>query len=217
VAITFFKQWAGDPRGFLEACQWSAPVILKRLAEGTHLNNGRAVPDFPFLRGKKIGPLWMRMLRDNVGLEIRDMDEVPIPVDVHVARASLAVGMVRGRYDGNLEGIYAEIRAWRESVKDLRLHDRPMIALDIDEPLWHLSKYGCTDRNLVDGVSAPRRLRCEGVLRPWRGAGQRIDGECKYLTYSAPETKSTQLRWQVCFGNRNITHATIHAVSIVAM
>jgi len=87
------------------------------------------------------------MLRDVVGLQIKNLEAVPIPVDVHVARASLAVGLVRGEYERNVEGIYEEIRqAWRESVRGLPVEGREMIALDVDEPLWHLSKYGCTDR-----------------------------------------------------------------------
>ena len=33
-------------------------------------------------------PLWVRMLRDNVGLEIWNLESVPMPVDVHIARAT---------------------------------------------------------------------------------------------------------------------------------
>jgi hypothetical protein len=161
VGITFFKKWHGDPRNFLADCRWDAPTILERLRSGTHLNNGRPVPDFPFLRGNKIGPLWVRMLRDNVGLDVRNLESVPIPVDVHVARATLSLGLVRGRYEGSLEGLYQEIRqAWRESVKGLSVDGRAMIALDVDEPLWHLSKYGCTDRDRETGV-CPHYVRCE--------------------------------------------------------
>ena len=153
VSITFLKQWGGDPKNFLTDCGWDAPTILERLKAGTHLNNGRPVPDFPFLRGKKIGPLWLRMLRDNAGYSIRNLEAVPIPVDVHVARASLAIGLIRGHYEGGVDGIYQEIRrAWRESVKGLMVDGREMIALDVDEPLWHLSKYGCTDRDAETGI-----------------------------------------------------------------
>jgi hypothetical protein len=161
VGITFHKQWQGDPRNFLAACEWNAPTILERLTTGTHLNHGKPVPDFPYLRGKKIGPLWLRMLRDNVGLSIRNLDAVPIPVDVHVARASLALGLVRGEYEGNVEGIYEEIRrAWGTCVQGLPLDGREMIALDVDEPLWRLSKYGCTDRDTGTGVCRHYE-RCE--------------------------------------------------------
>lgn len=161
VGITFHKQWAGDPRNFLAECQWDAPTILQRLNEGRHLNNERPVLDFPYLRGKKIGPLWLRMLRDDVGLKIGNLEAVPIPVDVHVARASLALGLVRGEYEGKVEGIYEEIRrAWRESVQGLSVDEREMIALDVDEPLWHLSKSGCTDRDTETGV-CKHYERCE--------------------------------------------------------
>lgn len=35
-----------------------------------------------------------------------------------------------------------------------------MIPLDMDEPLWHLSKYGCTKRDRVSGL-CPFLRSCE--------------------------------------------------------
>lgn len=103
VGVTFYEKWQGDPRNFLASCNWDAPLILARLKVDSHLRNGKRVPDFPFLRGDKIGPLWLRMLRDNAGLtQIRNLDKVPIPVDIHVARATLALGVVHGQYKGSL-------------------------------------------------------------------------------------------------------------------
>lgn len=118
--------------------------------------------DFPFLRGNKIGPLWLRMLRDNAGIDcMKNLDLVPIPVDIHVARASLCLGIVRGRYEGRLETVFEEIRhAWAESVRGHAAGDRAMIALDVDEPLWHLSRFGCAKRDTKTG-RCPLRARCE--------------------------------------------------------
>ena len=146
VGVTFYKKWKGNPRSFLSSCNWNSLMILKHLRDDTHIYNGRLVSDYPWLRGPKIGPLWLRMLRDNVGtLKLRDLGKVPIPVDRHVARATLTTGMVKGQFEGGLDELFKSIRkAWFESVKDLNVKDRPMIALDVDEPLWHLSKYGCT-------------------------------------------------------------------------
>jgi hypothetical protein len=67
VAISFHKKWNGDPRAFLEDSKWDSLLILERLKNDKHIYNGKAVPDFPYLRGNKIGPLWLRMLRDNWG------------------------------------------------------------------------------------------------------------------------------------------------------
>jgi hypothetical protein len=153
VGVTFYKKWEGNPVNFLKHYNHDAQKILEALKNSTHLNNGRNVADYPFLRGNKIGPLWIRMLRDNVGIEeLKNLDRVPIPVDIHVARSSLALGIVKGDFEGRLDVLFEYIReAWHESVKDLNLKERPMVALDVDEPLWHLSKYGCTAREKTEG------------------------------------------------------------------
>lgn len=89
------------------------------------------------------------MLRDNVGLSLANLDRIPIPVDIHVARSTLALGIVRGRYEDSLALLFEEIRkAWFLSVHGLKREDgSEMIALDVDESLWHLSKHGCTFRD----------------------------------------------------------------------
>lgn len=162
VGVSFYKKWGGDPRNFLNSCNWDSILILKRLRDGTHLYNGRLVPDFPYLRGPKIGPLWVRMLRDNIGLtQLRNLEKVPIPVDIHVARATLATGVVRGNIKIKLEELFEYIRkAWFESVKGVKIKNRPMIALDVDEPLWNLSKYGCSNRDKMTGY-CPVYNKCE--------------------------------------------------------
>jgi endonuclease III len=102
------------------------------------------------------------MLRDNVGIsELINLDKVPIPVDIHVARATLTTGVVKGNFVGRLGQLFKYTRkVWFASTEGLNLEARPMIALDVDEPLWHLSKYGCTKRNDISGF-CPVRQRCE--------------------------------------------------------
>ncbi len=162
VGVTFYKKWQASPLNFLADCGYDAPEILLRLRSDSHLYNNKPRQDYPYLRGNKIGPLWLRMLRDNVGISnIKNLDNVPIPVDIHIARATLSTGIVRGHYSGSLEGIFEEIRkAWFDSVKGTAIHGRNMIALDVDEPLWHLSKYGCTYRDKSSG-DCPKFNTCE--------------------------------------------------------
>lgn len=161
-AISFFKKWDGDPRNFLKDCDWDSLTILKRLKSDTHVSDGKSIKDYSYLGGDKIGPLWIRMLRDNVGISnLNNLDKVPIPVDVHVARATLATGIVKGKFEGDLITLFDHVReAWFESVRDLRIKDRPMIALDVDEALWNLSKYGCTKRNKTT-KDCPMYEKCE--------------------------------------------------------
>lgn len=153
VGVTFYKKWRGDPRKFLQDCNWDSAIILRRLRDDKHICSGRQVSDYPYLRGPKISSLWLRMLRDNVGItQLENLENVPIPVDIHVARATLATGIVRGQFSGRLDELFGCIRkAWFESVEGLVIENREMVALDVDKPLWHLSKYGCTNRDETTG------------------------------------------------------------------
>jgi len=160
-AGTFHHKWNGNPLNFLADCNWDAPVILQRLQQDKHRGGKSMTRDFPFLGGKKIGPLWLRMLRDSAGVTaIRNMEAIPIPVDVHVARASLCLGVVQGQYDGKPEPLFVDIRrAWAQSVNGCRVGSRPMIALDVDEALWTLSRLGCSNRNKATGF-CPLKKSC---------------------------------------------------------
>jgi len=102
------------------------------------------------------------MLRDNVGINrLKNLKSVPIPVDIHVARSTLATGVVSGQFSGTLTDLFEDIRgAWFKSVNGLKVKTRKMIALDVDEPLWHLSKYGCKNRDKESG-HCPLEAKCE--------------------------------------------------------
>jgi hypothetical protein len=67
---------------------------------------------------------------------------IPIPIDIHICRASLNLDVIRGSYSGNMEQVFGSIdEAWRRGVENSAFY-----SLQVDEPLWTLSKYGCTDR-----------------------------------------------------------------------
>ena len=148
IAKTLATKWNGDPRSFLEDCDFHAPTILSRLRRDNHDEGNRRRPDFPLLKGKKIGPLWVRMLRDNIGIDLSGLADVPIPVDVHVLRATLCSGVIHGRFVGSLEGVFEQVRrVWRDAARGETLPDgRSMVALDVDEALWTLSRLGCSRR-----------------------------------------------------------------------
>src|SRR5215510_13512511 len=50
---------------------WDAVTILQRLSADTYLVAGPCRPDYPYLSGPKIGPLWLRRLSDNAGPSIQ--------------------------------------------------------------------------------------------------------------------------------------------------
>ena len=69
VAITFHKN--GGKSQFPGGLRLGRGHHFQRLSADTHLVGGHAGPDYPYLRGPRIDPLWLRMLSDNVGLSIQ--------------------------------------------------------------------------------------------------------------------------------------------------
>ncbi len=148
-AKSFWRKWAGDPSGLLESCGWDCLSVLQRLEQDHHLFGETSKADYPYLRDPMTGPLWLRMLRDDAGLSrLKNLDRVALPVDTHIARATLTTGVVRGRFKGNLTDLFHHIReVWFESVRGLTIRGRPMVAIDLNECLRNLSKQGCSKRD----------------------------------------------------------------------
>ncbi len=156
VSITLARKWAGDPLNLVEAARYDAMTALTMV---------RREEGFPFLRGPKISALWVRMFRDNVGVPFANMRKVPIPMDVHVARATFSTAVLKGTIRGTLDQVRPLVEtAWAKGLEGSRL-----IPLDIDEPLWHLSRYGCRRRGPagcpVEGECVARLYCAEGLVR----------------------------------------------------
>lgn len=161
VAATLDRRFGGDPRAMAEAVDHRAPAMLEDL---------RRVPgEFPWLGGPKIGPLWVRMMSDEVQLLLRELELVPIPVDVHIARATYACGGLVGSFTGTVSAAAPAIKQlWGDALEGTGL--RP---LDIDQALWLQSREGCARRR---GDFCPREGQC--VIADLCVEGQiRVDGK----------------------------------------
>lgn len=162
IGTTFYKKWNSDPRNFLADCSYDAPTVLARLKKDAHEYRGRQAPDFPYLRGDKIGPMWIRMLRDNAGIsKLKRLSRIPIPVDIHIARATLSLGIVKGHGCCSSEQLYNLVReAWNRIYAGSALNQKSEVQLDVDEPLWHLSRDGCSNRDRDSGICSAYH-KCE--------------------------------------------------------
>jgi len=97
--------------------------------------------EFPSLSGTKLFPHWIRSLRDKVDLPFKGLENLPIPVDVHVARATFTTGCITGKYSS--KGINETIKkrvieVWKEGLKGTNI-----LPIEMFRPLWLLSKHGC--------------------------------------------------------------------------
>lgn len=168
-ASTLAREFEGDPRVLFGQAGWNVEEIRRQVRR-----SGR----FSGLKGAKIFPLWLRMLADILGYAFEDFDTLSIPVDIHIARATFATGILGGRYDGPLGGsLIALVRhAWKTACEGAG--ERVMT---FDEPLWQLSRLGCTHRHRAGHPDCPKRETCPigDLCPPGRievsTAGVRID------------------------------------------
>ena len=111
--------------------------------------------DFLSLKGDKILPYWIITLKEVCGLELKNLNEIPIPVDVHVARATIFTGCLKGedieknllkvnsigRMKKNIKQIAKKIdEVWKKASEKFKEFEK----YKLDEPLWTLSKEGCS-------------------------------------------------------------------------
>lgn len=97
---------------------------------------------FPNLSGDKILPLWIRCLNDFCGINLKNLDKIMIPIDIHVARTTIFLGCIENSSNGlyNIDDLkYYIDKVWEEAVSS----KSGIIKLNMDEPLWILGKYGC--------------------------------------------------------------------------
>jgi len=140
VAESLNKIYEDDPLNIVKEANSDASMIYSKKFDRTYKKN------FPSFTGNKIYPLWIRMLKDNLNINLNNLDKVPLPVDVHVARSTFTTGVIRGEYEGSFNKISPLVdEVWRDAIYQLN-DDDLFYTLQLDEPLWHLSKYGCRKR-----------------------------------------------------------------------
>ncbi|MCR4398830.1 MAG: hypothetical protein NUV93_07695 [Firmicutes bacterium] len=144
---TFASLYGGSPIGLLEKYGHDAGLIHR---------TGKGLGDLPGLTGPKILPLWLRVLKDVASLDLKNMEAVCIPVDVHIARATLRVIYLSNRRPDVPAQREAMVSAWSEICRAV---GRPEIyPLALDEPLWLLSRHGCSGTD--DGSRCHRAGEC---------------------------------------------------------
>lgn len=151
VATSFLELFGGDPRKLFEKYDYDAPQIF-------HSMRTIYGKKFPYLAGStgtsKILSLWIRILHDEANIEFKNLNDVPLPIDIHTARSTITTGCLAGVFDGPFSGLVEQTKkAWIEACKGTSYYP-----LQIDEPLWNLSRFGCTNHR--NGQPCPVRDRC---------------------------------------------------------
>lgn len=144
---TFVRQYAASPIGLLEKYGYDASAIY---------GNRKKLKGLPLLTGDKILAFWLRILKDVARIDLKNIEKVPMPVDVHVARATLRI-VDRSNGPPNVsEQKNGMILKWFDICRTI---GTPQVyPLAMDAALWLLSRHGCSG---TDGrTSCPNAEKC---------------------------------------------------------
>jgi len=139
-----------------------ASVLLRSLlqvgAEGR--------PNFPFLRGPKVGQMWVRMLASPGVADIQGLESLRVAVDTHVRKVTEYLGVTKTRGQP-LERVRKTIQeAWAEDVRRGGAIGPGALAntsAALDPALWFFGKWGCTHCEKV-GRKVPIAKVCDACL-----------------------------------------------------
>lgn len=140
-----FQKWGSDPRNFLSSCMWDGQKILGQMIPARYYE----VYDFYHFIGDKKGQLWLNLLREEAGIqEITNLNKLSLITDIHIVRASIALGLIYGSYSGQITIISQKVRElWEQAIGDARYDGREMSTFELSEILRNLSKNGCVQKD----------------------------------------------------------------------
>ena len=132
VCLTLVRHFEGDVYNLLRQAAFDAPRAIEMIRNPRYR--------FPYLKGPKIAPLWVRMLEDSwQGHHFARLEKLPIPVDIHIGAATVMTGCLRGTTVGSFEEFReAVVQVWSQACQGTAHYP-----LQFDESLWHLSRRGC--------------------------------------------------------------------------
>jgi len=156
IGISLLQKWGADPVNFIRSCDGNVPLILERMRSDPYSE----LIDFPQIIGDKRAPKWLHMIRDSGGYDgFFGFEKIPMMADIHITRASIALGVVHGRYSGQLSPITQKVLdTWYEA--EAATPKSSSVGLyEVSEFLHQLSKNGCI---LRDGkrTQCPRSSEC---------------------------------------------------------
>ena len=102
---------------------------------------------FPFLKGVKIAPVWIRIMANPGRAKIARLDRIPVGVDVQVRRVTENLGIASTENLSSKQAKCTVQAAWKEAVSAGNIAGPSEIrgtCAALDPVLWFFGKYGCS-------------------------------------------------------------------------
>ncbi len=140
-----------------------------KLLEDLRSESSSGCPRFPLLKGRKIGPMWVRMIAWPGGAKIDRIGVIPVAVDVHVRRVTENLGVTDTRHLRLEQARPCIQSAWHKAVSLAKIGGPPEIegtCAALDPALWFFGKYGCSHCEKV-GSRVPIGRACDSCQFPF--------------------------------------------------
>ncbi len=137
IAISCHRFFDSCLHSLLDECDYHGQKILNLLRSNRYRRG------FPSLKSRKLAPLWLLTLYQQGGVPIEGLEEFPLGVDINIVRATLNSGAVSGSFEGKLHELKELVGELWSNV----CNNSDYILLQLNEPLWHLGRYGCRCRD----------------------------------------------------------------------
>ena len=114
VAISFLNMFDGNPVNLLKSCNYDASEIYSAMRSSKYAKK------FPYLSGatgtSKILSLWIRMLKDEGRIDLKNLENYQFLSIYIQARATLTTGCLVGKFEGSFKELAIRAQeAWIES------------------------------------------------------------------------------------------------------
>lgn len=126
ISLTLYRNFNSNPLNLIEKNESDAVNTRRYIRQ-------KNPKKFPYLKGDKINPLWLRLMHEEVH-PLSRIKEIPLPVDTHII--SISNYLQEENYSDS-RGDKKKIREfWRKFCKDNNI-----IPVKLDQPLWLIHKH----------------------------------------------------------------------------
>ena len=145
IGVSIYRRWGGDPRNFILSHNGDTRKILDSMRTDKYSDRN----DFPEIIGENLGPLWISLLKDHAECDLFcSLNNIPIKADINITRASVALGLISGKYSGQLKVISQRVSdLWKDALKESEIVEKKITSINISGPLRLLSKNGCLKKD----------------------------------------------------------------------
>ena len=128
----------GDIKTLFESFNYDAVEVFRAFNKHPYSNS------FPKYHKPRKVEIWIARIRRYARFEIKNMNELPMPVGAHIIRATFLPGAISGKLNSIHVDLDSVISDYWHEVAEVAKEELGLSPIEFQVFLWTLSKYGCS-------------------------------------------------------------------------